>query len=192
MKKTNRAWLPLPFLLILVGLLLIVSAGVGVAFQSQLRSLINQSQGDPTQSIRRVRKGASMQNFALVDINGKNVRLSDYPNRPVLINAWATWCPPCKAEMPDLNEFYKQNQADGFVILAINAGETREQAGQFARQLGLSFPVLLDPDEALMDQLSIHDFPTSILVGKDGVIQSVHIGMFLPGQLELEILPLIQ
>ncbi len=77
------------------------------------------------------------------------MRLSDYAGKVVLLNAWATWCPPCKAEMPDLNAYYHAHQDEGFVILAINAGDSASVAAAFADQIGLSFPVLLDPNTDL-------------------------------------------
>ena len=93
--------------------------------------------------------------------------------------------------MPALNTFYQQYRDKGFVILAVNAGETQALASDFAKSYGLTFPILLDPDQHLMDQLGIHDYPTSFLIGKDGVIKKVHIGMLTSGALEQEILPLI-
>lgn len=139
-----------------------------------------------------LRVGMTLGNFTLEDLAGKPVSLSDYRGRPVLVNAWATWCPPCQAEMPDLDAFYRQHQSAGFIVLAVNAGETRDQAAGFQAQSGVSFPILLDPQEQLMDRLGISDFPTSILVGRDGRVKAVHVGLFTPAQLEQEILPLIQ
>ncbi len=138
------------------------------------------------------RVGTKMINFSLQDLDGKTVKLSDYAGHPVLVNTWATWCPPCRAEMPDLNAFYQKHESEGFVVLAINAGETRDQADAFSKQLALTFPILLDPEEKLMDRLSIHDFPTSILVGPDGLVKSVHIGMYTQLQLEEEVLPYLK
>ncbi len=135
------------------------------------------------------RIGAPIGNFTLTDLSGKQVQLSDYAGRPVLLNAWATWCPPCQAEMPDLNAYYQAHRSQGFVILAINAGETSAQASAFATRLGLSFPILLDPTEALMDTLHIADFPTSILVGRDGVVKAIHVGRLTPAMLQKEITP---
>ena len=69
--------------------------------------------------------GKPIANFALTDLNGVTHTLADYKGRPVLINAWATWCPPCKAEMPALHEFYLKHKAEGFELLAINSGESQ-------------------------------------------------------------------
>ena len=135
------------------------------------------------------RLGAPLANFSLTDLSGKTVQLSDFAGRPVLINAWATWCPPCQMEMPDLNAFYQQYRDQGFVILAINAGETAAQARAYIQQLGLTFPVLLDPDEHLMDLLHINDFPTSILVGRDGRVKMIYIGRMDRPTIDAQITP---
>lgn len=133
--------------------------------------------------------GKTLEDFSLKDVNGKTVSLSDYGGKSVLINTWATWCPPCKAEMPDLQAYYQAHRTEDFVILAINAGESASQAAAFADQTGLSFPVLLDPEVNFINSLGIRSFPTSILVGPDGVVKTIHVGMFTPQALEAEITP---
>ncbi len=166
--------------MIVVGVLLVAAA---------VLLLVTQSGG--TESLGPPRIGARLGNFTLTDLSGKLVQLSDFAGRPVLINTWATWCPPCQAEMPDLNAYYLAHRNEGFVILAINAGETNAQASAFATRLGLSFPILLDPTETLMDALHIADFPTSILVGKDGVVKAIHVGRLTPAMLQNEISPFL-
>jgi peroxiredoxin len=135
------------------------------------------------------RLGATLANFSLTDLSGKTVQLSDFTGRPVLINAWATWCPPCQEEMPDLNAYYQQYRSQGFVVLAVNAGETAAQASAYAQQYGLTFPVLLDPQENLMDLLHINDFPTSILVGRDGKVKVVYIGLMSRATIDAQLTP---
>lgn len=142
-----------------------------------------------TPALGPARVGKPLGDFSLSDINGKTVHLSDYTGKTVLVNAWATWCPPCKAEMPDLNAYYQTHQADGFMLLAVNAGDPASDAAAFASQKGLAFPVLLDPNTRLLNSLGIYDFPTSILVGTDGVVKAIHVGMFTPQALEAEITP---
>ena len=142
-----------------------------------------------TSSSGPARVGKPLGDFSLKDINGQTVHLSDYRGKAVLVNAWATWCPPCKAEMPDLNAYYQAHQADRFMLLAINAGDPASDAAAFASQKGLAFPVLLDPNTRLLNILGIHSFPTSILVGTDGVVKAIHVGMFTPQALEAEITP---
>jgi peroxiredoxin len=142
-----------------------------------------------SQTMTPAQIGKPLGDFSLTDINGKTVSLSDYAGQVVLINAWATWCPPCKAEMPDLNTYYQAHQGEGFVILAINAGDSASVAAAFANQKGLAFPVLLDPNMHLLTSLGVQSFPTSILVSADGVVKTIHVGMFTPETLEAEITP---
>jgi peroxiredoxin len=95
-------------------------------------------------------------------------------------------------EMPDLNAYYQKYRSQGLVILAVNAGETASQASTYVQQLGLTFPVLLDTDEHLMDVLHINDYPTSILVGRDGLVKAIHIGRMTGQIIESEMTPFIQ
>jgi len=133
--------------------------------------------------------GQKLKDFSLIDISGNTVRLSDYAGKVVLINAWATWCPPCTAEMPDLNAYYQAHQEDNFVILAINAGDPASAAAAFAEEKGLAFPVLLDSNVQVLNSLGVHSYPTSILVGADGVVKSIHLGMYSMQGLETEVTP---
>jgi len=137
------------------------------------------------------RVGAPIADFTLTDLFGTQVRLSDFAGRPVLINAWATWCPPCMAEMPALHDFYQRHQAEGFVLLAVNGGEEPSLVRSFIQEAGFTFPVLLDSGAARLSELGIRNFPTSILVGRDGTVRKIHTGMLTAGQLEIEIAPLL-
>lgn len=140
-------------------------------------------------SVGPAQVGEPLGNFSLTDTNGKTVHLSDYAGQTVLVNAWATWCPPCRAEMPDLNTYYQTHHNKGFMILAVDAGDSASDAVAFASQNSLAFPVLLDPDLQLLTSLGIRSFPTSILVGSDGVVKTIHAGMFTPVSLEKEVTP---
>jgi cytochrome c biogenesis protein CcmG, thiol:disulfide interchange protein DsbE len=144
-----------------------------------------------SEAVIPARVGSRLSSFELTDIQGNKVRLRDYQGQVVLVNAWATWCPPCRAEMPALNAYYQQHRAEGFVILAINAGDPAAAAAEFARDYNLSFPVLLDPQTRLLDALYIRSFPTSILIGRDGLVKDIHIGILTPALIEEKISPLL-
>jgi len=173
----------LAFGLVAVGVLMVLGAVIYLAASSGGRDSL--APGGPA------RIGVRLGSFSLTDLNGKTVQLSDFAGRPVLVNAWATWCPPCQREMPDLNAYYQKYRSQGFVVLGVNAGETASQASTYALQLNLTFPILLDPDESLMDTLHINDYPTSILVGRDGVVKAIHIGLMTPQNMESEITPFL-
>jgi cytochrome c biogenesis protein CcmG, thiol:disulfide interchange protein DsbE len=170
-------WLPLS----LIGLGVLVLVVVLVIAFSQPGS----------QTLVPPRIGAPLSDFRLTDIRGQKVQLSDYAGKVVLVNSWATWCPPCKAEMPDLNAYYQAHQQDGFVILAINAGDSASDAAGFAINYNLAFPVLLDLDLRVLEGFNIHDYPTSIVVDRKGRVQKIHLGMYSPEELEADISPLI-
>ena len=139
-----------------------------------------------------VRVGAAMPDFTLSSVTGQAVHLADYKGQVVLVNAWATWCPPCKAEMPTLNDFYSQHRAQGFQLLAINSGDSQAAVAGFIAQTQYTFPVLLDPGENQLTRLGVHGLPTSFVVGRDGLVKDIHIGEFLPQELAAEVAPLLQ
>ena len=143
-------------------------------------------------SIAPARVGAPASNFALTDLSGETVQLTDYAGQVVLVNGWATWCPPCRAEMPALHEFYLAHQAEGFALLAVNAGEDRATVADFIAQTGFTFPVLLDPGENISNGLGVNGLPTSILIGRDGKVAYIHVGYFTPEVLAEKVTPLLR
>ncbi|PKO04155.1 MAG: thiol-disulfide oxidoreductase [Chloroflexi bacterium HGW-Chloroflexi-3] len=165
---------------------------VGMVVVLMVSVLLLSLQNSQQAGIQKAILGKSVGDFALTDLEGETIHLSDYQGKYVLLNAWATWCPPCRAEMPDLNEFYQAYQDKGFEILAINAGETRDIAAQFADSLGLEFKVVLDSDGTVLNGLGITGFPTSILIDPDGKVAMIHIGMIFPEDLNNKVLPFLK
>lgn len=116
--------------------------------------------------------------FSLSTATGEVFSLADLRGRPVLLNFWASWCPPCRAEMPALQKVYAEYQNQGLLVLAINA-TAQDDVGQaltFAQNLGLSFPILLDRDGAVMTQYQVNALPTSFFILSDGTIQEIVVG----------------
>lgn len=181
-KSVSKSFAPI-FILIGGGVLLLLAALIGLLLQNGLPISIGAA---------RPQIGQKLADFAGEDLDGRAVRLSDYSGSPVLINFWATWCPPCVREMPGLNAFYQSHQSAGLVVLAINVGETREQAAAFSEKLGLQFPVLLDPEYELSDRMLVDNYPTSILVGRDGKVKIIHIGYFSAEALDRELTSLLE
>jgi thiol-disulfide isomerase/thioredoxin len=142
-------------------------------------------------TIGPAQNGKPIANFSLTDLNGVTRKMSDYAGRPVLINAWATWCPPCKAEMPALHEFYLKHKDEGFELLAVNSGESRSAVQHFIGQTGFTFPVLLDTNKDVLDGLGVNGLPTSIFVGRDGTVKTIHIGGLTSEAIEKELAPLL-
>ncbi len=144
------------------------------------------------QGVNMAKIGDPIGDFELLDLNGKSVHLSDYSGKTVLINAWATWCPPCRAEMPALEAYYQQQQSSDFVVLAVNAGEPQQVAADFIATNNYSFPVVLDPDAHTLVEMGVTGFPTSILVDGEGIVRYIHVGLFTETALAQTITPFIQ
>ena len=124
------------------------------------------------------RVGFRAPDFELSTPQGTQISLSDLRGQAVIINLWASWCPPCRAEMPALQKVYETYHKQGLEILAVNATnqDDAQSAVEFSSQLGLTFPILLDNDGAISRLYQLHSLPTTYFVGRDGSIQEVEVG----------------
>ena len=113
--------------------------------------------------------------FTLTDLDGNTVSLSDYSGTPLLVNFWATWCPPCRSELPLIQE-YQEKFGDDFVVLALSGGETAQDVQSFITANGYTFMVLLDSEYAVAEQYGVRGYPTSFFIDANGAIQKTHIG----------------
>lgn len=116
--------------------------------------------------------------FALTTLDGESAQLSELRGQVVLVNLWASWCGPCRAEMPAMQRLYERYQDRGFEILAVNATnqDSLQAASDFAAENGLSFPILLDLDGTVSAEYNLRALPSSFFVGPDGVIRNVVVG----------------
>ncbi|MGV8983494.1 TlpA family protein disulfide reductase [Clostridium sp.] len=110
--------------------------------------------------------------FKLKDLNGKEVSLSDLKGKKVFLNFWASWCPPCKGEMPDIQKLYIETKDSDLVILAVNMGEDNATAKSFMEKNKYNFTVLLDSNQSIASQYNIGGIPTSFFIDKEGNIVS--------------------
>jgi thiol-disulfide isomerase/thioredoxin len=130
-------------------------------------------------------------NLQLHDINGSVVSLDVYRGKAVLVNLWATWCPPCKAEMPTLQSFYKEYKDTGFVVIAINNGETVDLVKSFIGEYGLTFPVWLDEGNVTGRTFGTISLPSSWVVDRAGNVRLSWVGEISSRVLEKYVHPII-
>lgn len=122
-----------------------------------------------------LRVGEKAPDFELKTLDGKTVKLSDYRGKKVILNFWATWCPPCKAEMPDIQKYY--NEADDNVeILAVNI-DPQYDVKKFVRDANVTFPVLLDSKDEVNTLYKILTIPTTYFIDGEGIIRSKHLSV---------------
>lgn len=123
-------------------------------------------------------KGFLAPDFTLETLEGESVTLSDLHGQAVLINFWATWCPPCRAEMPAFQQAYSDYEDEGFIILAVNATQQDNPTdiAAFVEEFGLSFPIILDNEGTVNQLYQVRSLPTSFFIDKEGVISEVVIG----------------
>jgi peroxiredoxin len=125
-------------------------------------------------------EGQQAPDFALKSASGDNLRLSEYRGDVVMINFWATWCGPCRQEMPLLDELYARYQRVGFNLLGVNIDDDSRRAMKMIDELGVSFPVLFDSQKEVSKLYEVDAMPVTILVDREGQIRHVHHG-YKPG-----------
>ncbi|WP_183183450.1 thiol-disulfide oxidoreductase ResA [Anoxybacteroides voinovskiense] len=123
-----------------------------------------------------IKVGATAPDFELTDLNGNTHRLSDYRGKGVFLNFWGTWCKPCEREMPFINEQYKAYKKQGVEVLAVNVGEPKLSVQKFVDRFGLTFPVVIDREDQVMNAYEIDPLPTTFLIDKNGKIQAIITG----------------
>jgi len=109
-------------------------------------------------------------NFSLNDINGKTHRLSDYRGKVVVLNFWATWCPPCREEMPSMERARKKLINDDVVILAVNVGEDEDTVFNFTGDYPVEFPLLMDIKGKVIRSYPVKALPTTYIISTDGLV----------------------
>lgn len=145
--------------------IVVIAVAVFVLLQSRNSPTIDTTPSSHT------KQGVQAPNFTFPDLDGRMVSLSNYKGKVVLVNIWATWCPPCVAEIPSLDKLYKMLKDDDFELLAVSVDEGGKKAVErFMKKKNFSFPVLLDPEGRITQLYRTTGVPESFIIRKDGVI----------------------
>jgi peroxiredoxin len=114
--------------------------------------------------------------FTLRAMSGPSLHLKEQRGRVVMVNFWATWCAPCRQEMPHLNRLYDKYRAAGFVLLGVNVDEDNAKAAEVATKLGVTFPILLDSEKTVSKLYDVSTMPSTMIIDREGRVRYVHRG----------------
>jgi len=174
-------------------MLTMTALAIGVIVALEVFPLKQSSQQNVLASSPLIGKQAP--DFTLMTLDGMEVSLSQFRGQPVLINFWATWCLPCREEMPELVRSYESHKAEGLIILGLNLtySDSLPDVETFASEFNITFPIPLDKDGAVAERLyRIPGVPTSIFVTRDGTIERIHVGIMTGKQIKQYIAEIIR
>lgn len=169
-KSKRYNWAPL--ILIVLAL-----AAIGIAILPGLKSQA---------TVKYAEIGEPAPDFSLTSLDGKKVSLSQLKGRPVVVNFWAIWCPPCKLEMPALEGLSKDAAAKGFSLLTVNQEEDKSTVENFLEDNGYTFPVVLDSSGDVSELYKVTGIPTTVFINSKGIITDIHLGTMPDEKLFLE------
>lgn len=173
-------------------ILLLLALSISLFFFDQYagkpKSLINKESSETTERIKTgTERGQIALDFGLKTRGNQNINLSDYKGRKVFVNFWASWCPPCRAEMPHIQDFYEEYKGGNVAVLSVNLthlDKDLDTIHQFVQKNGLTFPVIYDETGIVNDLYKVNTIPTSYVVDKDGVIRERIVGPVSKERLE--------
>ncbi|MGH2619940.1 MAG: TlpA family protein disulfide reductase [Anaerolineales bacterium] len=182
-KSDHRAWVPMA-----AGIGLGVALGAVIFFG--LPSQVGEAPAEVELQPAAVNEpglleGSPAPDFQLSRADGGSIRLGDYRGKVVLLNFWATWCLPCRSEMPLIQTTYEQLGGQGFVALGVDFDEPAEVVTAFGNELEIGFPLLLDPGGEVQRLYRVVGYPTSVILDREGRITAYHIGILAKSQLDL-------
>lgn len=177
------------------GLMSILGVGlvlIGLAAFLLLQSTKNTEASQPvSRSVIPMEVNYPAPELSLQNVNGNTESLIDFRDKVVLVNNWATWCPPCKAEIPTLEAYYEAHEPDGFVIIGVEAGEPQNDVLQFVQEHGMTYPVWFDLTNAAMSAFRNGSLPSSYVIDRKGNVRLAWVGEISREMLEKYVTPLL-
>jgi peroxiredoxin len=187
MKKQTTFQRTIAFIVIGIGLI-----ALGVAAMTLLTLRQSQAARDVESSVIPIQADYPAPELTLNDLDGNPRSLSDYLGQVVLVNMWATWCPPCVAELPTLNAFYRDYAQAGFAIIGIDDGEELGVVKDYVAQTGLVFPIWTDPSYLSERAFNTMNLPSSFVIDRQGQIRLQWVGAISRAMLEKYVVPIIE
>ncbi|MEE8442952.1 MAG: TlpA disulfide reductase family protein, partial [Dehalococcoidia bacterium] len=121
--------------------------------------------------------GETAPDFELPLLDGGTFKLSDHRGQVVWINFWATWCQPCRAEMPDIEKVWQEEQGSDLVLIAVDFGESKKTVEGFVQKLGLTFPIGMDSRGKITTNYRVSGFPSHFMVDREGILRDIRVGL---------------
>ncbi|HKP53223.1 MAG TPA: redoxin domain-containing protein [Chloroflexia bacterium] len=178
-RRLNLALVAIPVaMLLVIGVFVLLMLGRGNPGPASNSNDGAGATGTVTETLKEEPKiGSLAPDFELKDVStGKTVKLSSLRGRPVWINFWATWCPPCREEMPDMEKIYGEYEGKGLAILGLDVQESAQKVKEFTGSLELTWTFMLDEKGDVANLYFANSLPSHFFVDKNGIIQAVHIG----------------
>lgn len=174
-QKPNRVLQARGFWATVIGLVLILG-GVWIIYSQNLRS-VSLAGGGATNLEPAPVAGHPAPDFELPTLDGETLSLSDFKGKPVLVNFWATWCAPCRAEFPDFQETFINN-SDNLMIIGVNntSADQVDLVDDFVAEMGVTFPIVLDESGEIIKTYRVLGLPTTIFIDRNGVVNEVFTG----------------
>ena len=165
-----------------------IAALAGIAYVATLPAVPSISAPPDSEDLAALEiapsQGSLAPDFSLFNLEGEQITLSELRGHPLMINLWATWCAPCRIEMPHIQDRFERYADEGFLVLAVDFDEPANLVAGFRDELGLTFDILLDPGAEVQELYRNRNYPSTFFVDENGVIQVQHIGLMTEGQLD--------
>ncbi len=190
-KNTNRSPIFIGVGVALVALTAVLLLLFGGKDNPQSQNVPADSNTGSTYSVTPNEVNYPAPELALENVNGESESLEDYQNQVTLVNNWATWCPPCKAEIPTLIEYYEAHKEEGFVIIGIEAGEPQPEVLSFVKGAGITYPIWIDLHNSALRAFGASGLPNSFVIDRQGTVRLAWVGEINREMLEKYVTPII-